>query len=68
MKLSSLDLTTIADFARKEYRDRPIDPHMPSDEHWARCWVQALMIAMSKDGGKVMHLSKDNHLTEMENV
>lgn len=68
MKLTGLDLTKMADFARREYRDRNIDVRMPNDEHWARCWVQAFITVVNTDGGKLMYLDNKEQLSKVENV
>lgn len=68
MKLSAIDLATVADFARSEMRSRVKDVHKNHDTHIAECWVAALQRVVTKTGHKLMCLNKEEYLTELEDA
>lgn len=51
-------LSVIADFTRKIYLDIKKDPHESSDAHMAKCYIEAFISVMSKEGKDIIIIDR----------
>ena len=63
-----LDHNMLMDFARDEMRNRVRDRKDSEQVHLSKCWSQAFIRAVAKDYGKLMVLTPEGQLIEVEDV